>query len=429
MAPARQIAATILSGLVVVGLGACGSSPPSACLTPDTEPRELASHNATDPVVATGATGSAVAAWSSLTGTPVSVRVRDTGLQWGSVHTIGDYRTRNPDVAMASDGQPWVAFEGFDDDRAAVFAASGPDWTPDLISRGQANAQEPQIAVAGEGTVIAAWITFVNGTQGAIAVSVHGPDGWSAPAMVASATSRVEHLSLSAATDGSAVLAWTGGGGRAWATARQPNGRWSPAATVSSGDREAIEPAVAAGSAGEGWVVWNEAKRDGTAARVVIRRFRAGSWDAPTTLDTASQGPLQMPRPGQALLGPALAMTHDGALTATWAVGSRRRSQVRARTFTPRRGWAPTVTLSDPADHAGAPAVAIGPEGRPIVAWEEVDHNLLRTRSRTLGGGERCTDLIGAVTESSAIALAGGTHPVAVFIDLRRASVDVQDLR
>jgi hypothetical protein len=426
----RRVAATALGGFVVSGLAACGSPPPSACRAPAAAPTTLAAANASDPVAAANATGSAVVAWSSLTGSPVGLRLRNTALQWGAARTIGDYRTRNPAVAIDATGRPWIAFEGYDaDEHPAVFVASGPDLTPRVVSRGQINAQGPQIAVAGDGTLIAAWITFVNGRQGTIAVSVHSAGAWSAPITVAQAATRVEHLSLAAAGDGSAVLAWTGGRGRAWATVRRPDGRWSTATVVSSNDREAIEPAVAAAPGGHGWVAWNESLADGSAARVAIRAFTDGSWGPPTTLDSAPQGPLQMPRPGQASLGPALAIAPDGALTAAWAIGTRDHSQVRTRTRSARGAWATTITLSDPDNQAGAPGIVTGPNGEPIVAWEEIDHNLLRARTKALAASTRCIDLTGAVTESSSIALAGGPHPIAAFVDLRRASVDVQALR
>ena len=418
---------TLLAGVVAVGITGCGSRPPSACLTPAAAPEVLAATNASDPVVTTDATGSAVVAWSSVTGRPVGVRLRDRRLQWGPTRSIGDYRTRNPAVAIDGTGRPWIAYEGYDtSDHAAVFAASGPDFTPSVVSRGQINAQRPQLASAGDGTLIAAWLTFVNGTQGAVAVSVHTRHGWSPPATVAQAATRVEHLRLAAAADGSAVLAWTGGHGHAWATVRRPDGVWSTATIVSSPNREAIEPAVVAAGDGRAWVAWNESLADGSAATVILRAFADGSWGSPTTLDAASQGPLQMPRPGQASLGPGLALAGDGALTATWAIGTHATSRVRARTRSPHGVWAAPLTLSQPGDQAGAPAVVIGPDGRPIVAWEEIDHNLLRARSRTLGSATPCTDLSRSLTESSSIALAGGPHPIAAFIDLRRASIDVQ---
>jgi hypothetical protein len=240
-------------------------------------------------------------------------------------------------------------------------------------------------------------------------------------------------VALSVAADGTVGLAWvsTENGHGVYASVRTSDGRWSPPRVLSSSGREGIEPAVVAAPGGTVWVAWNEARGDGSDALVAIRRFRAGDWRESTTLDSAAQGPVQMPRPGQARLGPALALASDGTVVAAWALppDSDSAAQARVRIRRPRAGWTATTPLSGAGNAAGAVAVAVAADDTPVVAWEEIDHGLLRARARVLNPGAGCVDLTGARTETSSIALAGGARAVAVFIDLRRFGVQAQELR
>jgi hypothetical protein len=65
-----------------------------------------------------------------------------------------------------------------------------------------------------------------------------------------------------------------------------------------------------------------------------------------------------------------------------------------------------------------------------LITWEELDGGLIRARAELVAAdrGAGCSDLSAGRAETGGVRSAGGSAPVAVFVDLDRGRVKVADL-
>lgn len=390
----------------------------------------LSDEHRVNPVVASNGGTDAVVAWQTITGDPVEVRTRRNAGAWSPVHLLGGENARDPAVAMTPDGTAFVALQTYDTDhRARVGVSSDADgWrTTTYVSPLDVTARTPSIGFDTTGRGIAVWQVDRSTTSTEIQVAERSPSGtWSEPRAL-SAPGRVGTPHLAVASDGSAVVSWHGQAGRRsriWAATRRADGTWTDAAPLSSSVSYAVDPGVAALRDGDAAVSWIEVTGD--AAKVDVARTTDGEWEPPTTVDTADEGPREMSRPGRAEMAPALAYAPDGRLTVAWATTRNGTTQVSATRTDADGRLVPKHALSRPGEQAGGVTAARAPGGATIIGWEEIDHDLLRARVRI--GDARCRDLAPPDGESGGVRMAGGTAPVAVYIDLNRGRIMGVDL-
>lgn len=385
-----------------------------------------------EPVVAGNGIGSTVAAWRTTTGQPVEVRTHGPGGGWGPRHTVGGRNARDPAVAVAPDGTAVVLVQAYDRNRRAAITAytSRDDFhTAVVVSPGDAGARRPQVAVDARGRATAIWVRDVGARSGVVQAAVQQSGGrWGAPVTI-SDEGHIEGTSLAVAPDGTAIAAWevgSGGRKRIVGALRREDGRWTAADALSEPSVYSTDPAVAAQNGGRAAALWLQDRSGGVAeTRAIVATD--GEWGTPVTVDTGDALPLEVARPGRAWLGPAAVIAPDGRLTAAWPLTWDGVTRVRTSSLE-GSAWRTPETISGAADQAAGVTMALGPGGRPVVGWEEIDHGLLRARVAFVDALERCVDLNAPTGETAGVDLAGGTRPVAVFVDLNRSRIVAVDL-
>jgi hypothetical protein len=165
--------------------------------------------------------------------------------------------------------------------------------------------------------------------------------------------------------DGDAVFTWTrfdGAHDRAQARTRSPAGVLGTIQLLSNAGRSAREPQVAVEPDGDAVFVWT--RSDGSDDRVQTRtRSAAGTLGAVQTVSAA----------GEPAGEPQVAVSSGGDVTVVWtrSDGAHRRVQARSRSAGGAVG--PLLTLSEPAQSASAPQLALSPTAGEVFAWERSD--------------------------------------------------------
>ena len=238
-------------------------------------------------------------------------------------------------------------------------------WSPATLDRGAA-AGEPAIAVADDGTVYAAWLAGGQVVVGALA-DVAAPLG--APLGAAASPPAI------ALVAGAPVVAWSDGA--QVQAARWQAGAWTALPSLGAGTAVrgaggafAVigNGALSLASGGPALVVGDAVAfaADGPRAAaawlaggaVRAARFDGAAW---TALDP-------LPAPGGTRV--AIALRGDALAIAWDAVGG---SAGVSAALAAGTGWTRLGQLLDidPQDDATLPAIAIGPDGNPVVAWRE----------------------------------------------------------
>ena len=321
--------------------------------------------------------------------------------------------------------------------RAIEMSSAGPDgvWRPPaMLSTSGWSARDAQVAVDGAGRAVVAWRRDTIGADAVIEVAEQRADGgWDMPHAVSASGHRARRPRLAVAPDGATALVWEErvDGTRVVAAAtRDARGTWSVPAVISSSVRSDQEPDVAIGPLGAAAAVW--IGRDHAGIGVFVAEHTDGSaWSTPQAIGRGDDRPRELARPGRAATGADIAVLPDGRAMAAWTLVRDDANRLGTAIRGADGRWSSLV----PEPGAGGPAggVQIVPlaGGGALLAWEELDAGLIRARVQPItatGAEARCADLSTARSETGGVRLAGGSAPVAVFIDLNRGRVQVADL-
>jgi hypothetical protein len=209
--------------------------------------------------------------------------------------------------------------------------------------------------------------TFLSG----INISDAGRDGFEPEVVVAG--------------DGTVIAIWTRSDGtnfRIQSANRTATGAWSAAQTISDPGVSASGPSLAVDPAGNALAVWTQT--DGTNLRITSAfRPAGGSFGAPVLVSAA----------GQDASAPDVSMdsTGDGLIGWQRTDGVKLRVQTVVRTPGAGGGFGPISTLSAPDQDAFEPKVAAGPDvdANGVAVWTRSDGTNLRVQSA------RRTDVVG----------------------------------
>ncbi len=184
--------------------------------------------------------------------------------------------------------------------------------------------------------------------------------GWSALPRVPDATSEMSRASLAIDPEDAVHLAWTEQAGpdlqifhAVWA-----DEAWSPRTQVSATPGYSGYPSIAVDGQDRLHVVWYGF--DGSTYQVYYRaRASNGTWERTETVSTGLQD----------ANNPALALGPDDRPHVAWALFSGGQSFV---VYTSREAvWVPITTLSDAANRAFDPTLAVASDGEVFAAWTE----------------------------------------------------------
>ena len=419
-----------------IWMSGCGAAGPSRCIPPPSPPTTLSGEDRREPVIASDGGGGLVAVWESLTGGPIEASLRRPSGTWSAAAVLSGPYGRDPVVSVDPEGRAIAAWQvPLRGDTTAVQVATSDDmdgWSEAAsVSTGGTHAREPQIAVAGDGTVILAWRRDTGGGDTVIEVAERGRSGtWTSPRTHSDPGLRSKRPRLAVAPNGAAALVWeqtVDDQVTVVAATRGADGRWSGPITLSRGTGDAHEPDLAVGPTGVATAVWIAETGD-TAAVMATTRPETGPWSAPVVIGRGSAVPYETPRPGRAETGADVVATADGRAAAAWTIVAGDHNRAQSAAMGRDGAWTTPTALSDP-DAAASGVQVVGVAGGLTAAsWEELDAGLIRVRAARLtvdGVAVTCSDLTAARAESGAVRLAGGSAPTAVFVDFNRSRVQV----
>ncbi len=426
-----------LAATLGVLAGCAWTGGPSSCAAPTAPPVTLSGDDRRDPVVATDGGAGAVAAWESGTGGPVEASTR-SGHTWAGAAAISRGGGRDPSVAMGPGGEAvavwqWQPVGGSRTIEMSTTRADGTWTAPAMLSAPGTPARDPQVGVDGAGRATVVWRRDAGDDDAVVEAAEQRPDGtWEMPHPISTEGTRARRPRLAVAPNGTAAVVWeqrVGGVHGVAAAIRDPEGTWSAPTVVSTGVRGTQEPDVAVGPLGAAVAVW--IGRDGGGIGVFTSNHGEGpGWSAPVAIGRGADRPRELARPGRADTAADVTVLPDGRAVAVWTLVQDGANRLGVAIRDPAGRWATPPSEPGAGGPAGGAQVVPAAGGGAMLTWEELDGGLIRARAQLVAteAGAGCTDLSSELAETGGVRSAGGSAPVAVFVDLNRGRVKAADL-
>ncbi|GEM_PF-855150 len=288
-------------------------------------------NNAASPQIAVNANGNALAVWSQTnigTSGPDNIWANRyvKGVGWGTpqlIESVDAGHARFPQVALDSDGNAiavWQQSDGTQNDIwANRFNAATGLWEAAyrIETDNTGSADSPQIAVDGNGNVIAVWRQF---------------DGSFFNIM-----SKRFNAEL---------------------------GTWDTTATpIETENNDAQAPQIAVDRNGNGIAVWEQS--DGTQFSIFANRFDGSSWGTAEAIEFDNAGDAGIPK---------IAMDESGRAIAVWLQDDGSAINVMSNRFVPGTGWAaPPLVIDTETTQAFTPEIAVDSQGNAFALWRQSD--------------------------------------------------------
>jgi hypothetical protein len=318
--------------------------------------------------------GDAVAAWSDWDGDNENVEATSTtapGAGWNSPTTLAENSfflmlPPMPQVAIDSHGDAVAVWEIEKSDKWYVQASqmpAGGTWqTPVQLAETNYPLGRPQVAIDSQGDAIAAWTTD-NGSHDLIDASELPAGGsWQTPAQISGSSEDAEQPHVAMNGDGDAVIAWTmwNGSTDAIEAAELPaGGTWQAPAQISNAGSEDSGPQVAIDEHGDVVAVW-EHNNGGQEVVQAAQLSAGGSWQS-----TASQ----LSESGQSAYNPELASNPQGDAVVVWERYNGSDQIAQAAQLPAGGSWQSPVNISESGADGEAPHVAIDARGDEVAVW------------------------------------------------------------
>lgn len=168
-----------------------------------------------------------------------------------------------PRVAVAADGGTSVVWRRFDGTSNIVQAATRPPGgsfgPPVNLSAAGQNAVDPQVAAAPDGVTTAVWQRY-DGSKNIIQAAIQPPGGsFGTPVNLSAPGQNADQPQVAVAPDGTTTAVWQRIGGGNYivqASTRPPGGTFGTPVNLSAAGQNAANPQVAAGPDGTTTAVW-----------------------------------------------------------------------------------------------------------------------------------------------------------------------------
>ncbi|MEI6687882.1 MAG: hypothetical protein WCN97_00825 [Thermoleophilia bacterium] len=353
--------------------------------------------NNTYPQIAIAADGSATAIWASddricAATRPAGSNTWGPPVEISMVSTFAYL----PQIAIAADGAATAVWYADDGSGGYVIQAAtrpaGGSWpdpavdTPVNLSVVGEISFYSEIAIASDGSATVVW-QHSEGPSGYSIQAATRPAGsntWGAPAVLSATGEDAQNPQIAIASDGTATVVWQRQDGlsvNSIQAATRPAGSntWGIPAVLSAMGEDARYPKLAIASDGSATVVWHNT--DGFAVNSIQAATRpAGS----NTWGTSSELYVTL----EDAQNPQIAIAFDGSTTVVWAhedVYSAHTVQAATR---PAGGSWPDPVADPPADLSAAgldaryPQIAVAPDGATTVVWGEVGSGLIQAVTR-----------------------------------------------
>ena len=298
-----------------------------------TRPHRVPDRNIGDLGVAVTPAGEAVAVWYARGpgGEVVRSAARSRGGRWSAPVTLGAANALGVSlgVATGADGSAaaaWIA-EPTAGTRAVDVAVRSPDgaWSkPQQVTATdeEANLADPQVCVLAGGRLVAMWqrllpIAAEANLPGIEAVTRSADGSWTPPQRLVGAVPGTALGAVLAGAGDHALIAWTDvqlgaedlGPSFVRSADLSPDGSWSLSKAISAKGDEVSWPGATVTAAGHAYAVWNVYPGRGSYVQVASRRPGA-PWSSPQTLSPR--------RPTAWAEYPLLAAAADGRVVVVW---------------------------------------------------------------------------------------------------------------
>jgi hypothetical protein len=280
----------------------------------------------------------------------------------------------DPQVDVSPAGEATVVCKRFDGFHyLALLRRIAPDGTADAptqrLSEAGRDAVDSQVAVAADGSALAVWSRFVEGTESVVQARRVEPDGSlaGAPVDLSAAGGSAIQPQVGLGPAGEATVVWDRFDGSSWviqgrhlSPAGAPEG---VAFALSAAGRSAAEPRLAVDGAGLATAVWE--RYDGS--NFVVQARRAGA------AGPLGSGAVQLSVGGRDAADPQLALSPDGDATVLWTRTDGSSWIVQRRDLAADGTLGSTTNLSAAGRDAGEAVPAWGADGTLAMVWKRFD--------------------------------------------------------
>jgi Divergent InlB B-repeat domain len=334
--------------------------------------------------------GDIAVAWSESSGGPASdyADYKPASGGWEGIVPLGTAEnSATPDVAIDAEGDAvavWLTQGGPTTLIESSRHPSGGSWeSGELLIPPPFTTSALQVTVAHGGSATAAWVSTAAPTESVVeAASLSAGGSWSPEGVISDGPARVSGLQLAGNAEGDAYLAWTEGSGtesKIEFAERRGSGHWASAEQVSTAQEaswiQVQNPALAADAAGGVVLAWNWADEEGEVLESAIKHF-GGSW-ARTEQDYSPQV-TSPPHIARAAGAPRVAVGPEGIAEVFWVQWSEVLGGEGEGEYLPvsaRLGldgnWDPAVALGPGAAAMSEPLLGVSPGGRAIAVWQQ----------------------------------------------------------
>jgi hypothetical protein len=353
------------------------------------------------------------------------------GGSWSAPHAISDVagNSRVPALAVSPAGESTVLWSEEEPESTHIrirgsWRPQGGSWTtPIWLDSATQLGWNPQLGVAANGTVTAAWEEWSAGAN-AIETATHPEGGgWSAVDVLLPKTSHEFYASspsLSVAPTGAAAIVWRdeieAEGNVIEGAVRPAGGAWSTPARLSSIGGEPFESRAAIDKAGNATAIW----RMKSGAQWVIEAAEApagGSWTSPTQIST----------PGAHAFFPDLAVTPDGEAIAAWERSDGTNTRIETAVHPAGGAWAAPTIRSQAGVNAENPVLAADGAGDMALAWERFQAGKPYIQVAGYDAGPQLGGLSIPATATAGQAAAFSVSPVGVWLPASAVSWEFGD--
>ncbi len=336
--------------------------------------------DASDPRLAVSPDGTVTVVWRRSDGISVIIQAatRPPGGPFGTPVDLSasGQDANDVDVATAGDGTTTVAWQRSNGSNIMIQAATRPPGgsfgIPVDVSPAGSSSFSPDVAASSDGTTSIGWVRF-NGSNSALELTTRPPGGsFGAGAFVSASAVELGRASLVIAPEGTTTAVWQGTDGSnsiIQAATRPPGGTFGPVVDISEPGQDAVfsfapygRSQIASGPDGEVTVVWIRSNGVNDIVQAATRP-PGGSFGTPVDLSGTGQNAVE----------PRVSTGSDGTTTAIWTRSNALNNIVQATSRPAGGSFGLQTDLSAPGQNANIPQVAAAADGSATAVWSRSD--------------------------------------------------------
>ena len=348
--------------------------------------------DAINPKIAISSSGEAIAVWQQNDGTRNNIWFNRFAGAWGTaaVVELAAGEAVNPQIAFDASNVATAVWQQFDGARTNIYSSrytaawSAPTALAHTVTDNMGNAENPQVAISANGSVMVVWQQLTTASPSSIAniwANRYVAGAWGTAAKIEADeanSARYPHVAIDSSGNVLAVWQQTNGTiNSIWANRYDAAGTgWLTAGTIENDSNPAISPHAAMDASGNSIVVWAalsplpSQRYNFYANRLASADFLSGSWGAAELIETASAGGVQDPQP-QIMFdgnGHALAVWHDGDDVNGFGLS------IWSNRYVAGTGWGAAQLIENVSTaNASSPRLAVDNNGNAFAIWSQSD--------------------------------------------------------